>query len=615
MQSGDSFFGVNRPFDYIDSLAADPSQYCKDRSSSVEESLGAHLNKDSSSSSRRKHKTSNDSVSTLGNLSAAEVVRQNHAKQKLHSKKQRQHEQYWKPAVYTTTPQKQRSSRTMNTDEASVASTIVRALAQGASRAEHEPTERARPVVKPRGRAPIWDSPLTQDEGPGSGLRALLIQYLISIGTSLKVVEQIADQFIDQEDGGGSVFDSPLTTDGAPGGIRTLLIPYLISLGHAPVVAERMFDELSDQHFGGAAGAATRRNKEPSNTPRAPVYDSPLTALDEDPGDLRTLMVEYMVSLGTNREVAQRMMGHFSEHSVRRTATSSSQARQTMPVDVSPLTTDEDPVRATMIQYIISVGADPKVAEKMADLFTDQPNGNVGQRLHPSAFASTNIPSSAPARPSDAMSTRQHPMDSRNQGHPVIVSQVNKNSPMSQSKQSVQQSVSSSTQQRPSPMSQSKQSVQSSPMSQSKPSVQHFVSTSSQRRPTSNMEGRLSTSSHSKLSVQHSLSSSSIRRPASATHHQPDADNHAGTHGMHQNLQQASRGFDIQADMTLAGESFIEVSHTAPVKDPYNNDWGVGSMDMKPIATGASAHKIDRDGRPRRGLMALICCRQENQGD
>jgi hypothetical protein len=611
MHSGtdDSFFETNRPLNSeanadgdVDSMA-DTSQDSKGSGENLDT-----LFETTKPSSRRKLLSSSDSISTLGNLSAAEVVRQNHARlarqQKLHAKKQRQHEQYWKPAVYNT-QQKQRSSRNQQhstNDEVSVASTIVRALAQGASRAEREKSEQTRPV-KPRVRAEVWDSPLTQDEGPGSGLRALLIQYLISIGTSPNVVEQMADQFVDQEDGGGSVFDSPLTTDGAPGGIRTLLIPYLVSLGNDPNVAERMFDELSDQHFGGAPGAASLRNKKPSST-RAPVYDSPLTARGEEPGDTLTLLVEYMISLGTDPEVAQRMMGQFSEHQVRRTA--SSTARQSLPVYDSPLTANDDPARAMLIQYLISVGADPKVADKMADLFNDRQIGDVVQRFPPSA-------SSASARHGDAMSTRHNQMDSRNQGPPVA-GQVSQISPMSQSKQSVQNSVSSSSQRRPTSDMECRSST-----SQSKQSVQRSVSSSSQRRPTSDMECRSSTS-QSKHSVQHSLSSSSQRRPASdmecrafASHHWSDAEHHAGINRAYKNPQRSFGGFDIEADMTSTGENFIEVSHVAAVKDPYNNR-GMGSVVARPIAPGTSAHQIEREA-PRRGLMALICCRQSNQGD
>jgi len=230
-----------------------------------------------------------------------------------------------------------------------------------------------------------------------------------------------------------------------------------------------------------------------------------------------------------------------------------------------------------LIQYLISVGADPKVADKMADLFNDRQIGDVVQRFPPSA-------SSASARHGDAMSTRHNQMDSRNQGPPVAgqVSQI-------------------------------------SPMSQSKQSVQHSVSSSSQRRPTSDMECRSSTS-QSKHSVQHSLSSSSQRRPTSdmesrtfSSHHWSDAENHAGTNRTYNNPQRSFGGYDIEADMISTGENFIEVSHAAPVKDPFNNR-GMGSVIARPIAPGTSAHQIEREA-PRRGLMALICCRQSNQGD
>ena len=95
-------------------------------------------------------------------------------------------------------------------DEGSVASTIMLALAQGAARAAHERNENY------SNHNSTWETPLTASvphnsgdgtyytsneplDDPNKSTRALLIQYLLSIGTDPFVAEQMASQFNEQQ--------------------------------------------------------------------------------------------------------------------------------------------------------------------------------------------------------------------------------------------------------------------------------------------------------------------------------------------------------------------------------------------------------------------------------
>jgi Leucine-rich repeat (LRR) protein len=99
-------------------------------------------------------------------------------------------------------------------DEASVPSAIVRALVQGSAMANNEQNEQVEMLraassihssavrtAQPYSAAHMTVAPLTPDHSDENATttRALLIQYLISIGTDPVAAEQMADEFSDQQ--------------------------------------------------------------------------------------------------------------------------------------------------------------------------------------------------------------------------------------------------------------------------------------------------------------------------------------------------------------------------------------------------------------------------------